>query len=209
MSLLSHETEGGFVTMWPDMKELRPRDVTRLLDDWSQGNRSALDDLMPLVHAELHRLARGYLARERPGHTLQPTALINEAYLKLVGERHMQWQSRAHFVGVAAQLMRFILVDHVRKKHYQKRGGGAVRVTFDENLNVSAEERSEELLALDDALRRLTAQDPRKGQIAELRYFGGLSVEETAEALSISVATVMRDWRLTKAWLQRELRHNG
>jgi RNA polymerase sigma factor (TIGR02999 family) len=190
------------------VSELLQRDVTRLLDDWSHGNRAALDALMPLVHHELHKLARGYLARERPGHTLQPTALVNEAYLKLIGERDMKWQSRAHFVGVAAQLMRFILVDHVRKKHYQKRGGGAVRVTFDENLEVAADERGSDLLALDDALKKLAEQDARKSQIAELRYFGGLSVEETAEALSVSVATVMRDWRLTKAWLQRELRHD-
>ncbi|MBZ5556414.1 MAG: sigma-70 family RNA polymerase sigma factor [Acidobacteriia bacterium] len=187
------------------MANLPRRDVTRLLEDWSQGNRGALDDLMPLVHAELHRLARGYLARERRGHTLQPTALINEAYLKLVGERNMQWQGRAHFIAVAAQLMRFILVDHARRKGGQKRGGSAVRVTFDEGLEVAANARSAELLELDDALNRLAAQDPRKGSIAELRYFGGLSVEETAEALQVSVATVMRDWRLTRAWLQREL----
>jgi RNA polymerase sigma factor (TIGR02999 family) len=181
-----------------------PHDVTRLLEDVNRGNRTALDTLIPLVHDELHRLARGYLARERPGHTLQPTALVNEAYLRLIGER-ADWKNRAHFIGVAAQLMRFILVDHCRHKHYQKRGGGAARVTFDENLQLAAECDGEELLALDDALKKLAAQDARKSQIAELRYFGGLSVEETAEALSISVATVMRDWRLTKAWLQKEL----
>lgn len=179
-------------------------EVTRLLDDWSRGDRGALDALIPLVHHELHRLAQGYLARERPGHTLQATALVNEAYLRLVGEREMQWQSRAHFIGVAAQLMRFILVDHCRRKQYQKRGGDAPRVAFDENLQVTIEHR-EELLALDLALSKLAAQDERKSRIAELRYFGGLSVEETAEALSVSVATVMRDWRLTRAWLQREL----
>ena len=178
--------------------------MTRLLDDWSQGDRAALDRLMPLVHAELRRLARGYLRRERPGHTLQPTALVNEAYLKLVGERQMQWQSRAHFVGVAAQIMRFILVDHCRRKRSAKRGGDALRVTFDEGLDVP-DERGAGLIALDDVLKRLSEQDPRKGRIAELRYFGGLSVEETAEALDVSVATVMRDWRLTRAWLQREL----
>ena len=180
------------------------RQVTQLLDQWSQGDRAALDSLIPLVHAELHRLARGYLARERPGHTLQASALVNEVYLKLIGERDMKWQNRAHFVGVSAQLMRFILVDHCRKKQYQKRGGGAARVTFDENLEVSAE-RGHELVELDDALQKLAAQDERKARIAELRYFGGLSVEETAEALDVSVATVMRDWKLTKAWLQREL----
>jgi RNA polymerase sigma-70 factor (ECF subfamily) len=179
-------------------------EVTRLLEDWSRGDRQALDALIPLVHDELHRLAKGYLARERPGHTLQATALVNEAYLRLVGERDMLWQSRAHFIGVAAQLMRFILVDHCRRKNFQKRGGDAVRVTFDENLEVTVE-RSDELMALDEALNKLASQDERKSRIAELRYFGGLSVEETAEALSISVATVMRDWRLTRAWLQREL----
>jgi RNA polymerase sigma-70 factor (ECF subfamily) len=179
-------------------------EVTRLLEDWSRGDRQALDALIPLVHDELHRLAKGYLARERPGHTLQATALVNEAYMRLVGERDMLWQSRAHFIGVAAQLMRFILVDHCRRKNFQKRGGDAVRVTFDENLEVTVE-RSDELMALDEALNKLASQDERKSRIAELRYFGGLSVEETAEALSISVATVMRDWRLTRAWLQREL----
>jgi RNA polymerase sigma-70 factor, ECF subfamily len=179
-------------------------DVTRLLQSWSDGDRGALDELMPEVHAELHRLARGYISRERRGHTLQPTALINEAYLKLAGEHGMQWRSRSHFVAVAAQFMRFILVDHCRKRGYAKRGGGAVRVTFDENLNVS-DRRGAELLQLDEKLRELEAQDPRKSRIAELRFFGGLTVEETADALSVSVATVMRDWRITKAWLQREL----
>ena len=178
--------------------------VTRLLHQWSAGDRAALDELIPLVHAELHRLARAYLSRERPGQTLQPTALVNEAYLKLVGERGMQWRSRAHFIAVAAQLMRFILVDHCRNKRYAKRGGGAVRVTFHEDLEVS-DGPGAEMLALDAALTKLAAQDLRKSRIAELRWFGGLSVQETAEALSVSVATVMRDWRITKAWLQREL----
>jgi RNA polymerase sigma factor (TIGR02999 family) len=179
-------------------------DVARLLRDWGGGDRSALDQLIPEVHSELHRLARAYLARERPGHTLQPTALVNEAYLKLAGERRMQCRDRAHFIAVAARLMRFILVDYCRGKQFQKRGGGAVRVTFDENLEVGGD-RSADLLALDQALERLEAQDARKSRIAELRYFGGLSVQEVAEALTISVATVMREWRLTKAWLQREL----
>jgi RNA polymerase sigma-70 factor (ECF subfamily) len=181
-----------------------PPDVTQLLEDWSQGDRQALDTLMPLVHDELHRVARGYLARERPGHTLQATALVNEAYLRLIGEREMRWQNRAHFIGVAAQLMRFILVDHCRRKNYQKRGGDVARVTFDEDLQVTVE-RSDELMALDAALTKLAAHDERKSRIAELRYFGGLSVEETAEALSVSPATIVRDWRLTRAWLLREL----
>jgi RNA polymerase sigma factor (TIGR02999 family) len=179
-------------------------EVTRLLEDWSRGNREALDALLPLVHAELHSIARRYLERERPGHTLQPTALVNELYLRLVGERAMTWQNRAHFVAVAAQLMRFILVDHCRRKRYSKRGGRISHVVFDDNL-VAAPVRSDELIALDEALTRLAALDHRKSRIAELRFFGGLSVEETAEALSVSVATVMRDWRLVKAWLHREL----
>ena len=187
------------------MSSLEEADVRRLLYDWHRGDRGALDELMPEVHAELHKLARGYLSRERRGHTLQPTALINEAYLKLVGERGMQWEGRSHFIAVAAQMMRFILVDHCRKKQYAKRGGGAVRVTFDENLNFFKDDRGAKLIELDEKLKELEAQDPRKSRIAELRFFGGLSVEETAEALSVSVATVMRDWRMTKAWLHREL----
>jgi RNA polymerase sigma-70 factor (ECF subfamily) len=180
------------------------REVNHLLDEWSRGDRQALDALMPLVHDELHKLARNYVAQERPGHSLQATALVNEVYLRLVGERRMQWQSRAHFIGVAAHLMRFILVDHCRRKNYQKRGGGAARVTFDESLPLTLD-RSGELMALDEALQKLSVQDERKGRIVELRYFGGLSIEETAEALSVSVATVTRDWRLARAWLQREL----
>lgn len=179
-------------------------DVTHLLDEWSKGDRGALDALMPLVHEELHQLARNFVARERPGHSLQATALVNEVYLKLVGERRMQWQSRAHFIGVAAHLMRFILVDHCRRKNYQKRGGGNARVTFDESLPLTLD-RGEELMALDRTLQKLSVQDERKARIVELRYFGGLSVEETAEVLSVSVATVMRDWRLARAWLRREM----
>jgi RNA polymerase sigma-70 factor (ECF subfamily) len=184
-------------------KELRPA-VTQLLGDWSRGNREAFDALLPLVHAELHRLARLYMARERGNHTLQPTALINEAYLKLVGERNMEWQSRAHFVGVAAQLMRNILVDYSRRKNSDKRGGGAKQVTLDDGIagDLGA---SPELIDVDNALTRLAALDPRKARVAELRFFGGLDLEEIAEALSISVATVTRDWRFTKAWLQKEL----
>jgi RNA polymerase sigma factor (TIGR02999 family) len=181
-----------------------PHDVTRLLEDWSQGKREALDALIPLVHDELHRLAKGYLLREKPGHTLQATALVNEAYMRLVGERSMQWQNRAHFIGVAALLMRFILVDHSRKKKFLKRGGDVERVPFDESLEVTLE-GDEEIMALDAALTKLAAQDQRKSRIAELRYFGGLSVVETAEVLSVSEATVTREWRLTRAWLRREL----
>jgi RNA polymerase sigma factor (TIGR02999 family) len=163
-----------------------------------------LAELTPLVHAELHQLARRYLARERAGHTLQPTALINEAYIRLAGERKVQWKNRAHFVGVAAQVMRFILVDHARAKRYAKRDYGGHRITFDEDLQIG-DERSADVMALDDALTRLASLDPRRSRLAELRYFGGLSVEETAEAMDVSVATVVRDWRLTRAWLRREL----
>jgi RNA polymerase sigma factor (TIGR02999 family) len=183
-------------------------EVTRLLHDWSGGNRDALDALLPLVHAELRSLARRYLGREGPGHTLQPTALVNELYLRLVGEREMKWQNRAHFMAVAARLMRFILVDHCRRKRAPKRGGPGLHVAFDVDL-VAAPVRADELVALDEALTKLAALDDRKSRIAELRYFGGLSVEETAEALSVSVATVMRDWRLVKAWLHRELSLTG
>lgn len=179
--------------------------VTRLLRAWSEGDRDALDALMPLVYEELSRVARRQLAKERPGHTLQPTALVHEAYVRLIGERNMLWQSRTHFVAVAAQMMRFILVDHCRRKRVAKRGGSqAVRVTFDDALAVAVH-HDDQLIALDEALMRLTRQDERKGRIVELRYFGGLTVEETAVALSVSVATVMRDWRMAQAWLQREL----
>jgi RNA polymerase sigma-70 factor (ECF subfamily) len=182
-----------------------PQAVTQLLKRWSDGDRGALDALMPLVYDELNRIARRHLSREQPGHTLQPTALVHEAFVKLVGEREMDWQSRTHFVAVAAQTMRFILVDHFRRKRMAKRGGpDAVHVTFDEELGVAAH-GDERLLDLDEALTRLTEQDQRKGRIVELRYFGGLSVEETAAALDVSVATVMRDWRMAQAWLQREL----
>jgi RNA polymerase sigma factor (TIGR02999 family) len=164
----------------------------------------SVDELTPLVHAELHRLARRYLAREHAGHTLQPTALVNEAYIRLAGERKVQWRNRAHFVGMAAQVMRFILVDHARKKQYAKRNNGARRITFDEDLQI-ASERSADVMALDDALTRLAVVDERRSRVAELRYFGGLSVEETADALGVSTATIVREWRLTRAWLRREL----
>lgn len=182
-----------------------PREVTQLLADWSGGDREALDKLMPLVYDELRRLAHRYMEHERAGHTLQTTALVNEAYLKLINERGMRWQNRTHFFAVAAQLMRFILVDYARGHTRQKRGGGAEQVELDEAL-VVAEDRAEELLALDEALKRLAAFDERKSRIAELRFFAGLTVEETAEVLSVSIETVMRDWRLAKAWLQRELK---
>jgi RNA polymerase sigma-70 factor (ECF subfamily) len=182
-----------------------PQEVTRLLLKWGQGDEAALEQLIPLVHEELRRLARLQMGRERPGHTLQASALVNEAYLRLIDVQQIQWQNRTHFLSMSARLMRRILVDFARSKGYRKRGGGALKVTFDEALVVS-KERGGELVALDDALVALAAVDPRKSQVVEMRFFGGLSVEETAEALHVSVDTVMRDWKLAKAWLLRELK---
>ena len=176
--------------------------MTQLLVAWGDGDRAALDELMPLIYDELRRLARRYTSRERPGNTLQTSALINEAYLRLVDQKNVRWQNRAHFYGIAAQMMRRILVDHARKRRYQKRGGGGQRVSFDEAMIVS-DERAGEVVALDDALKSLAEVDPRKSQLVELRFFGGLSIEETAEVLNVSPGTVMRDWTLAKAWLRR------
>ena len=181
-----------------------PQDATLLLHAWGEGDTTALEKLTPLVHTELHRLARHYMRGERPDHTLQATALVNEAYLRLIDWKNARWQNRAHFAAVAAQLMRRILVDHARSRHYAKRGGGAQRVSLDDVVLVS-EKRAPEVIALDDALRRLDAIDPRKGQVVELRFFGGLSVKETAEVLKVSPQTVLRDWDLAKAWLHREI----
>lgn len=180
------------------------RRVTELLIAWSGGDSCAFEALIPLVHGELLRVARRQMKREREGHTLQTTALVNEAYLRLVNLSRIRWQDRAHFFAMSARLMRRILVDHARSRRYLKRGGGALRVTFDEALAVSCESAAD-LVALDDALQSLARVDPRKGQVVELRYFGGLSVGETAEVLHVSPETVMRDWRLSKAWLLREL----
>lgn len=181
-----------------------PLQVTRLLQAWGQGEDSALEKLLPLVHQELRRIARRYMYGERVGHTLQATALVNEAYLKLLGSQKVNWQNRAHFFAISAQLMRRILVDSARARGYQKRGAGAPKVTFDEAL-MGREEKSCDLVMLDDALKALAEFDPRKGQVVELRYFGGLSVEETAEVLKVSPDTIHRDWRLAKAWLKREM----
>jgi RNA polymerase sigma-70 factor, ECF subfamily len=181
-----------------------PQEVTQLLADWSNGDRAALEKLLPLVNAELRRLAASYMRRENPGHTLQTSALVNEAYLRLIDQQQVRWQNRAHFFGIAAQLMRRILIDHARKAHYAKRGGGALQVSLDEAAAVT-EARAAELLAVDEALERLTAMDARKGRIVELRFFGGLTEDETAEVLSVSVPTVQREWRAAKAWLHRML----
>ena len=180
------------------------REVTRLLLAWSQGDQTALEKLTPLVYEELRRLAHRYMVRERPDHTLQTTALVNEAYLKLVDQRDTRWQNRAHYFGIAAKIMRRILLNHARDKHREKRGGAAVQVSLSDVAIVS-NEKSAELLALDEALQRLAEFDDRKSQVVELRYFGGLSVEETAEVLKVSPATVMRDWNMAKAWLAREM----
>jgi RNA polymerase sigma-70 factor (ECF subfamily) len=179
-------------------------EVTQLLLAWSGGDRTALDRLIPLVHAELHGLAKRYMRRERAGHTLQTTALINEAYMRLIDAQEVRWQNRAHFFAIAARLMRQILVDFARERGYQKRGGAARRVELDEALLVSPG-RNEDLVALDEALNALAEVDARKSRVVELRFFGGLNLEETAEALKISPDTVRRDWRLAKSWLLRRL----
>jgi len=175
-----------------------------LLRAWGGGDETAFDELVPLVHEELRRLARRYMRHERPGHTLQATALVNEAYLRLIDVNRVPWQNRAHFFAMAARVMRRILVDAARARRYQKRGGGAPKVSLDEALLVSSEP-GQDLVALDDALNALAAMDPRRGQVVEMRFFGGLTVAETAEALHVSVDTVMRDWGLATAWLLREL----
>lgn len=177
-----------------------PGEVTGLLKAWSSGNSAALDQLIPIVYDELRAVAARYLRRERPDHTLQPTALVNETYLRLIDQRQVQWQNRAHFIGVAAQMMRRILVDHARNHNRAKRGGTARKVSLDEAVALS-EERADELVELDEALTALEALDERKSRVVEMRYFGGLSVEETAEVLKVSEITVARDWKLAKAWL--------
>jgi RNA polymerase sigma-70 factor (ECF subfamily) len=177
--------------------------VSGLLRAWSEGDRGALARLTPIVYHELHRLARHYMNRERPGHSLQTTALVNEAYIRLVDYKAMRWQNRAHFFAVSAQLMRRILVEHARR-HNQKRGGGVPHVSLEEAPDAGAD-RASNLVALDDALDLLGRIDPRQVQVVEMRFFGGLSVEETAEVLKVSSITVMRDWTAAKAWLYREL----
>jgi RNA polymerase sigma-70 factor (ECF subfamily) len=182
--------------------------VTGILLKWREGDEAALERLVPIVHNELRRIARRCMAGERAGHSLQATALVNEAYLRLIDVQHVNWQNRAHFLAMSARLMRRILVDYARSKGYQKRGGGAVKVTFDESLPAAAEPALD-LVALDDALEALAAMDERKSRVIELRFFGGLSVEETATVLAVSPETVMRDCKLAKAWLMRELRGEG
>jgi RNA polymerase sigma-70 factor, ECF subfamily len=183
-------------------------DVTGLLLAWSAGDQAALDKLMPLVYAELHRLAKRYMGRENAGHTLQTSALVNEAYMRLVDAHGVRWQNRAHFFAVSAQIMRRILVDFARARQNLKRGGGARQVTLDEGLVVSPE-RGADLLALDEALEKLASLNPRQSKVVELRYFGGLNEEEIAEALSVSPRSVRHDWSLARVWLYRELNNRG
>jgi len=182
----------------------RRRHVTTLLVNWMDGDRAAMDELLPLVYDELRRLARRQMAGESKRHVLQPTALVNEAFLRLVDIHQIQWRNRAHFFAMAARLMRRILVEHARARGFQKRGGGAVHVTFDENV-MAPPDMSPDLLALDDALEALGLVHERKARVVELRYFGGLSVQETGAVLEVSAETVMRDWKFAKTWLLREL----
>lgn len=204
-SLLSKESQQLFPYLHPTkgMSPLQPEDVTNILIASSQGDQEALDKLLPLVYTELRHLANNYLRRERSDHTLQPTALVNEAYLRLI-DQNVSWQNRAHFFGVAAEMMRRILIDHARKHQAQKRGSGGVKLSLDEAIDV-ADERAAELIALDEALKALAEFDPQKSRIVELRFFGGLSIEETAEVLGIGTATVIRQWKLAKAWLYNEV----
>ena len=181
------------------------KSITQLLVAWSEGNRTALDELVPLVHSELRRIARNYMRGERKGHTLQTTALINEAYVRLVDQKHVKWQNRAHFLALASELMRRILVDYARRRQSQKRGGAALQVTLSEAAEVS-NQRTPDLLALDEALTSLAEIDPRRSRVVELRFFGGLSIEETAEVLKVSDTTVERDWTIAKAWLHKTLK---
>jgi RNA polymerase sigma factor (TIGR02999 family) len=184
-----------------------PQDVTQLLQAWSRGEASALEKLLPLVYAELRLRARRYMARERPDHTLQTSDLIHEAYLRLVGSKPVDWQNRSHFFALSARLMRQILVDHARSRGYQKHGGGLRQVNLDEGM--VCDELDWDLVQLDEALQALAATDARKGRVVELRFFGGLSVEETAQVLEVSPQTVLRDWRLSKVWLLRHMSRRG
>jgi RNA polymerase sigma factor (TIGR02999 family) len=184
--------------------ERSPQHLTQLLVAWGGGDQSALEELMPLVYGELRRLAHSHMRRERPNHSLQTSALVNEAYVRLVDQTNVQWQNRAHFFGIAARLMRQILVDYARRQGYGKRGGKAHRVVL-EDVMIASEDRAADVIALDDALKTLAELDPRQSQIVELRFFGGLSINETAEVLKVSPGTVMKDWTFAKAWLRRAL----
>jgi len=186
-------------------RESKASKITQMLREWSGGKQEALDNLLPLVYDELHRQAARFLRKERPGHTLQTTALINEAYLKLIDRRDVEWESRTHFFAVAAQAMRRILVDYAKAKHREKRGGDNIKLSLDEAMLVAAKEKGVDLIALDEALDKLNFLDEQQARVVELKYFSGLSLEETAEALHVSRATVARDWEAARAWLHREL----
>lgn len=192
---------------WRSVAGEESRNVTGLLRAWRDGDETALDELVPLVEAELRRLARAYMARERRDHTLQTTALVNEAFIRLTDARKVEWHDRAHFFAVSARMMRRVLVDHARGRGSHKRGGQAARVSLDEAPLV-APERDDAVLALDDALKVLETVDPRRARVVELRFFGGLNIDETAVVLQVSSQTIKRDWRLAKAWLSRELRQS-
>ena len=187
------------------MATLSADNLTELLIEWREGDKTALDKLTPLVYDELRRIAHRYVRRERNGHTLQTTALVNEAYLRLAGTKNIEWQNRAHFFAVTAQVMRNVLIDHARRRLYAKRGGQAQQVPIDDVSLEMSEQRADELVVLDEALSDLAKLDQRKARVVELRYFGGLSLEETAEVLGISLMTVRRDWRAAKAWLYKEV----
>jgi RNA polymerase sigma factor (TIGR02999 family) len=190
------------------MNKSPPNEITERLIAWGAGDRAALDQLLPVVYQELRRMAGNYLRQENPGHTLQPTALVHEAWLRLIDQARVDWRNRAQFFGVAAQMMRRILVDHAKAKHREKRGGDAVKLSLDDVINLSRE-RAADLIALDDALDELTRVDERKSRVVELRYFGGFTVEEIAQILEVSPETVMRDWKLAKAWLYQQIRQEA
>ena len=189
------------------MSDERKNQVTQILDDWSGGDREAPERLMPLVYDEMRRIARSFISRERQGHTLQPTALVNEAYLRLVDQNSVTWQSRAHFYSVAASMMRRVLIDHARTRATEKRGGGAVRLSL-EDVQVPVEERAANFVAMDEALERLSQFNERGRQIVEMRFYAGMTEEEIAEVLGVSTRTVLRDWKAARVWLFRELSEN-
>jgi len=213
LAIQKRPEDSGSVFLAPTSTEFQmtqssTHEVTQLLADWSGGDQAALDKLIPLVEAELHRLAHHYMSRERAGHTLQTTALVDEAYLRLAGQRKIDWQNRAHFFGIAAKLMRQILVDYARKRHFAKRGGNALHVSLDEAA-VVGEERASEMISLDEALTELGEIAPEQSRMVELRFFGGLTIEETAEVMGLSIDKVKRDWSMAKTWLYHELKKGG
>ena len=195
-------------TIFAAMKMLAADNLTGLLLEWREGDKAALDRLMPLVYDELRRIAHRYVQHERDGHTLQTSALVNEAYLRFAGQRNVDWQNRSHFFAVTAQVMRHILIDHARRRRYVKHGGETRQVPIEDAATMSLQ-RADELIALEEALDELSKLDSRKSQVVELRYFGGLSLEETADVLEISLMTVRRDWRAAKAWLYRRMKHDS